>query len=387
VIVVTLNYRLGALGFLVTDSLAGNFGLQDQRYGLQWVQRNIAVFGGDPSQVTLWGESAGAMSTGLHMLSPLSTGLFTKAIMESNPAGWVYLNKSHALDYGWDFCSLLGCAHDFRCDTDCMRKASIPTVLEAWKKAAGSTIIYIEANWGRFADGFLEFIPTCCDDNVPHEVIFALDNGLVANPVPVLIGTNTNEGATFVYDGIDFPLPMALFPVAMDLMFEKDGPKVIEYYKGFGYKDACEAISQVFTDYVFRCASEKFATTVRAKNFPAYVYRYNHLLSASAIFPTFGLPDICVTEICHASEMPLVFHRTVIPALNVSLTAAENALSDTIIKYWTNFAKTGNPNSGDLPEWPMHDVRTRNNIIIQEAIAFENSTDVCRFFDSIGYNH
>jgi len=84
---VAVNYRLGAMGFLVTDQLTGNYGLLDQRAGMAWVQRNVAVFGGDASQVTIWGESAGAMSVGFHLTSPASFPLFSRAIMDSNVGG------------------------------------------------------------------------------------------------------------------------------------------------------------------------------------------------------------------------------------------------------------------------------------------------------------
>lgn len=92
VIVVTINYRLGAFGFLVTDGVAGNAGLADQRLAMQWVQANIRTVGGDPTRVTIWGESAGAMSVGTHLISPKSIGLYSKAIMESH-VDFIYLEK------------------------------------------------------------------------------------------------------------------------------------------------------------------------------------------------------------------------------------------------------------------------------------------------------
>ena len=103
-IVVLLNYRLGALGFLslCTDNVPGNAGLRDQNMAMQWVNENIKSFGGNPQQVTIFGESAGSFSVGLHLLSPLSEGLFQRAIMQSNdpldPA-WSPITPENALDY------------------------------------------------------------------------------------------------------------------------------------------------------------------------------------------------------------------------------------------------------------------------------------------------
>jgi carboxylesterase type B len=112
---VTINYRLGSLGFLTTDSLGGNFGLMDQRAAMQWARANIANFGGDPTRLTVFGESAGAMSVGLHLVSPLSAGLFDVAIMESNPAAWRYKNQSSGAVMGNAFAKVrppraCGCA-------------------------------------------------------------------------------------------------------------------------------------------------------------------------------------------------------------------------------------------------------------------------------------
>ena len=172
VVVVTVNYRLGAFGFLVTDKLNGNLGLMDQRLAMHWVQQNIHVFGGDPKQITIWGESAGAMSVGVHLVSPKSRGLFTKAIMQS-PVAILYEEKKNARLYGADFCKIIGCGGD-ACNSTCLQSATITPklILNAWSKAAKSATIFFKANWGHLADGLLQFIPTCCDEDVSEMKLF-----------------------------------------------------------------------------------------------------------------------------------------------------------------------------------------------------------------------
>eukprot|EP00048_Salpingoeca_helianthica_P015215 m.225655 g.225655 ORF g.225655 m.225655 type:complete len:563 (+) comp16753_c0_seq1:46-1734(+) len=384
VIIVTMNYRLGAFGFLVTDKIKGNMGLMDQNLALHWVQDNIHVFGGDKTQVTLWGESAGAMSIGTHILSPASKGLFSKAIMESH-VSILYNNKFAGGLYGHDFCKEINCTSkgDNSCDTECMQKADPHVVITAWDKAAKNAIIYIEANWGHIADGLLSFIPTCCDDYVVAQTVDGLDRDL-APPIPVLIGSNTDEGVTFVYDGVPY-LPMFLYEDAVRIIFGNHAQTIIDYYSQFHFVDGRAALSQVFTDYWFRCPSQKFITAAEKHGVKGYFYRYNHVLSAGAIFPKFGLPEACQTKVCHAAELPITFHHTKVPELNITLTAFENQLSDEIVDYWVSFARTGTPTGA--VEWPALDLATRRNIVFANQTTVEDSTVLCSLWDSVGYNH
>ena len=113
VAIVTINYRLGPFGFLSmgTDSVPGNAGFRDQVMAMKWVQQNIADFGGDPDSVTIFGESAGALSTSAHLLSPMSEGLFHRAILQSGDAlsGWMGLTQTHAIQYGNMLSNAVGC--------------------------------------------------------------------------------------------------------------------------------------------------------------------------------------------------------------------------------------------------------------------------------------
>jgi len=136
----------------------------------------------------------------------------------------------------------------------------------------------------------------------------------------------------------------------------------------------------------------QFAKAAVAAGQPAWAYRYNHVFSGSAIFPKFGLPAICEQVVCHASELPFVFHQDV-PSINATFTPAEAVLSTTMVNYWVNFAKTGNPNNGtatagsaaaDFP-FPAWDPVARTNIVLDTTLSTESSAQLCALWDELGY--
>lgn len=402
VIVVTVNYRLGAFGYLVTDELNGNFGFLDQQFAMKWVQENIAVFGGDKNKVTIWGESAGAMSVGLHLVSPSSQGLFSAAIMESNPTGMLYKNMTGARVYGSDFCQVLQCQNSNQhCDSACLRSKSPQDITFAWQNTSDNVWVYVLANLKHLTDGFLDYAPVIDGNLIPSEVIPLLENGKYATNIPLLVGINTNEGATFIYE-MDKPISMLDFYLAIDVVFGSDSTKINHYYSQMNYTDGRQAFSQWMTDFWFTCASQKFVTATRKAGTNAYFYRYNHVISQADVFQQFGLPSICASEVCHASELPFVFHLMEVhdPNLNLTLTAQEYALSQTIIQYWTNFAKFGNPNgnsslsspltsspsSATIMNWPIWDVNTRSMMVLDENQFIDETVQLCTFWDQIGYN-
>ena len=219
VVVVTVNYRLGAygwLGGLPALNITGNFGLMDMVAGLEWVRDEISAVGGDPKQVTVFGESAGAMSIGILLTSPRAAGLFHRAIMESNVAGFNYPNATHAALYAASFCSdpALGCVVGGACSAECLRAATPAAVMSAWNTATGSVPDFILTDLGHILDGLLGTGPIIDGDWVVAEPMSAVESGNYwAKGLPVLLGTNSGEGETFIYDGVP-ELPGFLIPAA-----------------------------------------------------------------------------------------------------------------------------------------------------------------------------
>lgn len=213
-ILVDLSYRLGVFGSLVYEehgklASAGNFNLEDQRMVLRWVQKNIAAFGGDPQQVTLFGQSAGAMSASIHLISPLSRGLFHRVIMESNPFALPYKKQHYQRHWGKQlqgscgafgftlvlagnsFAKHLGCT-----SFSCMQSKTAAEVL----KAQDATFyLSLKDLW----DLALLWTPTIDGTNMPMAPLDAFKAGL-AMDIPVLIGTVQNEGLIFVEEVTHF---------------------------------------------------------------------------------------------------------------------------------------------------------------------------------------
>lgn len=198
VVVVTVNYRLGALGFLAsTDKslVPGNMGLKDQLAAMQWVRDNIATFGGDPERVTIFGESAGSASVSLQLLSPKTAGLYIHAIAESGSAlcPWALAMQGDRSDAAVDLARNLGCAQGSSVSMACLRNVSATQILDAQNK--------VYASWS-LANRGTAFIPVVDGDYIPTDPITAFKNKQF-NKVELLSGVNHDEWALFVMDHVD----------------------------------------------------------------------------------------------------------------------------------------------------------------------------------------
>lgn len=370
VVVVTLNYRLGALGFLATRELHGNYGILDQQLALQWVRDNIGAFGGDPAKVTLFGESAGAMSTSLHLFSaPKSAPLFRAAIMESNFLSLPYKSREEAADAGEVFKQGMNCR-----DVACLRRADVKSILAAQIEYTPemSTVFSGE-------EFYLPIAPVIDGRILTRQPMNPRMRG--ASQKPFIIGTNRDE-TTFFYAGRKMP-PMryaaqaaSLFGDRFEAVIERFPPKD----KG---ADNWQMWSTAMTQYLLHCSTRHLALRAKA---PAYVYLFDHQPS----FPVVGGPS-CQTDgrVCHVAEVPFVFGAA--EAMQARFTPAEAKLSGAMISYWSNFAKSLDPNldgATDLAKWPRFTGANRaylhldapNMSTLDDPFAKE-----CSFWEGIGF--
>lgn len=372
VVVVTLNYRVGALGFLAgVGGLEGNYGLRDQQLALRWVQENAAAFGGDPDRVTLAGQSAGAMSVTAHLTAiPSSEGLFDAAIVMSNPAGLPYKEMKEATDLGVAFGVVAGCPR--RGDQlACLRALSFEEIVET---QTSRLIVTSVLKLG--ADGLLLWAPT-----VDGEFLVGVPIGEAFEggyDVPAIIGTTSGEGVIFG-NGDGARMGFMEFSVAAQVMLGREAADLVvrEYSPGFG-RDHRSAWIDVFTELVFHCPSLGLAL---AGNGPTYFYEFEHLSSVRI-----SDPEPCTELACHSEDVPYVFGTA---AGEKPFTPEERELSDFTQRFWGAFAhapeRLQDVDLGGGLRWPQYQVPQREVLsIVLEPHVRQANLHGCNLAAEIG---
>ncbi|HKF76842.1 MAG TPA: carboxylesterase/lipase family protein [Candidatus Dormibacteraeota bacterium] len=338
VIVVTINYRLGPLGFLdlpaladeAADHSAGMYWLQDQQAALRWVRSNIAAFGGDARNVTIFGESAGGQSVCYHLASPLSAGLFERAITESGPCADRTQTPAAAQTTGTRFAQQLGCG-DPATVLACLRALPVTTLINA--PVGGPAAI---EPWTGNVDGV----------ELKASVADAIKSGAF-NRVPTIEGTTHDEYRLFVallYDDRAGPVTAGQYTTTIQTVFAARAEQVLEQYPLSAFASPSLALSTVITDSVFSCPARSADRALAAAGVPTYAYEF-----ADPTAPPLVPDPVMPMGASHASELAYVFQRSA-----SGLTSTEVALSDRMIGYWTTFAASGTPGGAGAPAWPRY---------------------------------
>ncbi len=353
-VVVTINYRLGALGFLGhrdlndPDGLVGNWGIHDQLAALAWVRENIAVFGGDPGNVTIFGESAGGFSVATLLGTPSAKGLFGRAVVQS---GGAHVHSVDEAERSAErMAAVLGIAS---CDRE-----SLERIPAAELVAATEEIGRRRPDPGMIP---LPFLPVVDGVFLPEHPLVAVANGGSAG-VDLLIGTNRDELTLF---GLGNPALMALDEDGTrhwvaNAVPDMSATEVIDAYRA-ARRARSEAVGAtdiwvaVGTDVVFRWPSLQLAAAHTARGARAYVYLFDWES------PAFG----GALGSCHALELPFVFgavHHPVVQIFSGSGPAVE-VLSQQMQRAWLAFAGIGNPSHDGIDEWRTWDPRGRATMI------------------------
>jgi para-nitrobenzyl esterase len=341
VVVVTINYRLGALGFLAHpafaaeasdpdrdddgDHAAGNYGLMDQQAALRWVRRNIAAFGGDPDNVTIFGESAGGLSVLSQLASPAAKGLFHRAIVESGAYRLTLPTLAAAEAQGTAYATAEGCTNQ---TAACLRALTVAQVLAKESVAAG-------------------YVPNLDDEFLPLSLATAFATSTF-NRVPVIQGSNHDEWRLFTaldFDLVGGPITAAGYQAALATLVGPAAPLVAAQYPLASFASPDIAFAAAGTDLIFACPALA-ADQLLSQFVPVFAYEFNDENAPQDFLPpvTFPYGSAHASEIQYLFDLPVTVPR---PALN----ANQEALSDAMVGYWTSFARDGDPNAHHLPFW------------------------------------
>ncbi|HEY1629817.1 MAG TPA: carboxylesterase family protein [Rhizomicrobium sp.] len=333
IVVVTINYRLGVLGWLAHPELSaesplgisGNYGLLDQIQALHWVKQNIGAFGGDPSNVTIAGESAGGLSVMYLMAAPDARGLFAKAIAQS-----AYMISTPTLKKA---ANGVPSAED--------SGSMLATAVHAPNIAALRAMDAETLTMSAAANGFAPF--AAVDGHVlPDQLVDIFDEGQQA-PVPILAGFNSGEIRSLTILAPPTPASQAAYEQAIYAQYRDLAGKFLKLYPSINMRESILATTR---DALYGWTAERLVRKQIALGQPAYLYFFDHGYPAADDAKLHGF---------HASELPFVFgtmDRTGPLWPKIPATPVEAQLSDAMIDYWSSFARAGYPQAKGQPDWP-----------------------------------
>jgi para-nitrobenzyl esterase len=367
-VVITINYRLGPLGFLALPELAaesphgsaGNYGILDQEAALEWVRANIASFGGDPARVMVFGESAGALDTCMLLASPPAAGLFSSALMESGAC--VAMSNAGALSFGAQVAGACGCAG----------ASDVPACLRALGAAAVVAALPQPIDLAGKQGGYQPNVDGWVLPEAPLDAFAAGRH----NRVPLVVGANSDETSRAVPLMTQTQYEQAVLQLAGNSQLL--AARILAEYPVGEYGGSPRAAYVALTsDAKFICTARAAARALSAgQDEPVFRYFFTHPYSNGTI----GLKQLGAY---HAAELPYVFGNLGIAGYTP--TAGERDLSGAIQGYWSRLAATGDPNGEGAVAWPTYDAAADPFLRLDDPVAAGEGvrTRQCDFWDSL----
>ncbi|CAH1269796.1 BCHE [Branchiostoma lanceolatum] len=398
-IVVTTNYRLGALGFLVAGegegAATGNYGTLDQIAAMRWVQSNIGSFGGDKDQVTIMGQSAGADSVALHLMAENTEDLFKQAVMMSIPF-ISHKTRAEALQLSKVVAELLNCTTG---NMTCLHAATPQDIMAAQAKAVPAVPYHITeeyVEWGPYVDGNIVTTPNLQGMFLQGKL----------QKKPFILGTTTDDAFPLIYDGWNKEMTKAQYEQILQLLFLGKAQLVLKEYPPVMSGDQRPKLSQTATDLLYACPTRRVIRA--ATNFElsdVWLYRFDQKTEAKGVDLWGSDTAECSDRVCHGSDVPFLFQTLKLAGLNV--TDEEQSTADSMAYYFGNFLHTGDPNNlgwrvssqhqvhpqqpGDVINWPKYN--KLNNYVNMKFTAPTNQqeqgylAEKCDFWDNLKTFH
>ena len=354
VVVVTINYRLGIFGFFAhpllssesKSGVSGNYGLLDQIAALTWVRNNISAFGGDPDCVTIFGESAGAMSVNLLRVSPLAQGLFHRAISQSAPGGTDVGPPLKMLETVGERFAEKMLTESGDDDMAKLRAFDAPSLLdETVNEIPMEEVVSAGAQVSAFSFG-------------PVMDEWVLTERRESHDVPVMLGINAEEGGYWAaMEGLSFVLEsVENYEAFVRWRAGDSGDSLLEIYPAESNEDIRAAFTDYFTDTTFAKSTRDVAAALHNINSNGYLYCFSR-----------RNPKVPIDAAYHSIEIAYVFNN-----LPEDDDAEDQRLAELISSLLVQFAKTGDPNGPSLPAWPAYDTASDEYIDFDTTISFRS---------------
>ncbi|MFF1641494.1 carboxylesterase/lipase family protein [Streptomyces sp. NPDC058246] len=357
IVVVTLNYRVGPLGFLYFgpdhgEPESGNFWLTDQAAALRWVHENIAHFGGDPDNVTVAGQSGGAISTAALAGHPAAQGLFHRAILQSAPFGLQIPDPQACAEVTETFLKIVGAS-----DVEALRQVPWPRLVEATGALFGAT-----ARWGYWPTPFLPVIDGVTLSRHPGETLLC-DGGA---DIEVMIGwTRDESNFSFARTGAGYET--ATKEQVIGRIADTFGSDASEVYAAYGRtrpgSRPVDVLMDLISDELFRVPSLRLADARAQMGRPAWAYQFD--FETPAHQGRLGA--------AHCLELPFVFNNfdnwSRAPFVEGIEPAARQGLAQSMHQAWISFVRDGNPNHPGLPEWAPYEADTRTTLRFDSVVS------------------
>ncbi|CAO3569853.1 unnamed protein product [Mortierella alpina] len=395
VVVVTINYRLGMLGWMENtpawsrSSVPGNQAFRDQILALKWVQQNIRSFGGDPSRVTVFGESAGATSIRALLSAPSTFGLYQGVIGQSDPINIPFKSPEDAKSIGAYFMEALKCPLD---DLDCARSRPIEDVLKA--QSVANTKALADDKWTTWA---LVERPTIDGDLIPAEFSALVKSGTYNTKANIMWGSVKDEAGLFVPQYFPNPIPIANASIALELVFDTARAAVILASPYFQPDPSdSDAVRNLFTragtQYYFFCPL-RYLSRQMTKKKPIYNFRFNRGRDTPLVGDNYCSSS--TGRVCHSADIQPVFASgAAVPGF--TQTGDDARFARQVVDRLTTFVKTGNPNpkpglagseltNPDVTslDWPPYDdSNTLMELNVKPSVSKQLENDVCSWIDT-----